>query len=142
MSAHPLTSALVGCTWTGNKFAGRETEDTFVCRLFLGGPHAAGLIEAGEDEQLLKEGLKAARAICPFLPEQPAAHWVQRWPNGNPGYRLGHLDWVSTLEDRAKMLGNLSYCGSSYRGVSVSDCVKQAQDLARALSETADAVSP
>ncbi len=133
MAAHPLSSPLVGCTWTGNKFSGREAEDTFVCRLFLGGSHAAGMIESGEEDRLLSEGLKALRAICPDIPDTPAAHWVQRWPNGNPGYRLGHLDWVAKLEARANMLGNLHYCGSSYLGVSVSDCVKQARDLAASL---------
>lgn len=130
MAAHPLTSPLVGCTWTGNKFEGRETEETFVCRLFLGGPHAEKWILEGDEEALFREGLQAARGICPFIPETPKAHWLQRWPNGNPGYQLGHLNWVDTLEQRAERLGNLWFCGSSYRGVSVSDCIKQAQDLA------------
>jgi oxygen-dependent protoporphyrinogen oxidase len=130
MAAHPLTSPLVGCTWTGNKFAGREADGRFVCRLFLGGSHAAERIQSGEEDRLIETGLQALRVVCPWIPEAPLAHWLQLWPNGNPGYRLGHLDWVKTLEKRGEMLGNLHYCGSSYRGVSVSDCVKQAQDLA------------
>jgi len=135
MASHPLSSPLVGCTWTGNKFAGRETDDTFVCRLFLGGPLAAEMIESGDEDRLREEGIRALRAICPFIPETPIGYWLQRWPHGNPGYRLGHLEWVKTLEERAAMLGNLHYCGSSYRGVSVSDCVKQAQDLVETLGE-------
>lgn len=129
MAAHPLDSLLVGCTWTGNKFEHREAESRFVCRLFLGGPHAKTAIESGDDCQLIEPALSALRNICPFIPETPLAHWLQRWPNGNPGYRLGHLDWVDDLTQRAAAFGGLHFCGSSYRGVSVSDCVKQARDL-------------
>lgn len=128
MAAHPLDSPLVGCTWTGNKFDHRETEDTFVCRLFLGGPHAQELIQGGADP--LAPALDALRRVCPFVPDTPRAHWFQPWPNANPGYTLGHLDWVDALEQRAQTLGRLHFCGSGYRGVSVSDCVKQARDLA------------
>ncbi|MDF3128324.1 protoporphyrinogen oxidase [Kiritimatiellaeota bacterium B1221] len=129
MSAHPLTSILVGCTWTGNKFQFRETENRFVCRLFLGGPDMNNIILTGEDHELIQPALDALRTICPFIPEQPLAHWLQRWPNGNPGYTLGHLDWVRKIKTQADTLGNLHFCGSSYGGVSVSDCVKQAQEL-------------
>jgi oxygen-dependent protoporphyrinogen oxidase len=129
MASHPLENLLVGCTWTGNKFEGREADDRFVCRLFLGGPHAKALIESGKDSELIEPALNALRDICPFIPDTPLTHWLQRWPHGNPGYHLGHLEWVTQLEQRAKEIGGLHFCGSSYRGVSVSDCVKQAQEL-------------
>lgn len=136
MAAHPLDNLLVGCTWTGNKFENRETENRFVCRLFLGGPHAKSAIESGRESELIQPAINALRDICPFIPENPLTHWLQRWPNGNPGYRLGHLNWVDHLTQRADSLGGLHFCGSSYRGVSVSDCVKQAKDLADSLSST------
>ncbi len=129
MSAHPLSSILVGCTWTGNKFQHRESKDRFVCRLFLGGPDSKTKILSGEDAELIDPALAALRKICPFIPEQPLAYWLQRWPNGNPGYQLGHLDWVKEIKTQANALGNLHFSGSSYGGVSVSDCVKQAQEL-------------
>jgi len=132
MAAHPLTSLLVGCTWTGNKFAGRAAENRFVCRLFLGGPDAKEKIANAPDEALIQEALHALRQVCPFIPETPLAHWLQRWPNGNPGYALGHLDWVASIQQRAVQLGNLHILGSSFEGVSVSDCVKQAMDCAAA----------
>lgn len=131
MSAHPLQNLLVGCTWTGNKFSGRESDDRFVCRLFLGGEHAKTAIESGDDQKLIAPALQALRDICPFIPAQPLCTWLQRWPHGNPGYQLGHLDWVADIEQHADQLGNLRFCGSSYQGVSVSDCVKQAQTLAQ-----------
>lgn len=131
MAAHPLTSLLVGCTWTGNKFAGREAENRFVCRLFLGGPDAKEKIANASDEALILEAIDALRKVCPFVPETPLAHWLQRWPNGNPGYALGHLDWVSALQQQVQSLGNLHLLGSSYEGISVSDCVKQAQDAVK-----------
>jgi len=135
MASHPLRTALVGCTWTGNKFDHREAPDRFVCRAFIGGPHAAEAIQSGTDEEVVAPAFQALRDICPFLPDTPRAQWLQRWPNGNPGYRLGHLDWVARLEQRATTLGGLHFCGSGYRGVSVSDCVKQARDLADGLEK-------
>jgi len=39
------------------------------------------------------------------------------------------------VEAKARSLGNLHFLGSSYRGVSVSDCVKQAQDFTAKLSD-------
>lgn len=129
MASHPLENLLVGCTWVGNKFEGREADTRFVCRLFLGGPHAKSAIESGEESALIPPALSALREICPFIPETPLAHWLQAWPRGNPGYRLGHLDWVDQLTQRAESLGGLHFCGSSYQGVSVSDCVKQAKEI-------------
>ena len=132
MAAHPLDSPLVGCTWTGNKFDHREADGTFVCRLFLGGPHAEPLIR-GRTGDPVTPALNALRRVCPFVPSTPRAHWFQPWADANPAYRLGHLEWVDALEQRARTLGRLHFCGSGYRGVSVSDCVKQARDLAEAL---------
>lgn len=131
MAAHPLTGPLVGCTWTGNKFEGREAEDRFVCRAFLGGPHAADLIRNRDETALIERGLAALRRVCPFLPETPLATWLQPWPEGNPGYTLGHLDWVEALRQRARALGPLTFLGSSFEGISVSDCTRQAMDWAQ-----------
>ncbi|WFB34325.1 protoporphyrinogen oxidase [Kiritimatiellota bacterium B12222] len=130
MSSHPLQSLLVGCTWTGTKFNHREADDRFICRLFLGGPFAHEAIVARDEQALVAPALEKLREICPFIPATPRAHWLQFWPNGNPGYQLGHLDWVKEIHTHTEALGNLHLLGSSYQGVSVSDCVKQAQDLA------------
>ncbi|MCC5848630.1 MAG: protoporphyrinogen oxidase [Verrucomicrobia bacterium] len=131
MAAHPLTGLLVGCTWTGNKFEGREAEDRFVCRAFLGGPHAADLIRDRNESALIDQGLAALRDICPFIPETPLATWLQPWPDGNPGYTLGHLEWVEDLRRRAEALGGLHFIGSSFEGISVSDCARQAKTLSK-----------
>ncbi|MCC5844706.1 MAG: protoporphyrinogen oxidase [Verrucomicrobia bacterium] len=129
MAAHPLTSLLVGCTWTGNKFEGRDTPDHFVCRAFLGGPDAKSLIADGSGDTLVSQALAALRNVCPFLPETPAAHWLQRWPDGNPGYALGHLDWLKSIRKKEAEHPGLRFIGSSYDGISVSDCVRQAQQV-------------
>lgn len=142
MAAHPLTSLLVGCTWTGNKFDGRDTPDHFLCRLFLGGPDAKTLIANGTDADLITWALTALRAVCPFIPETPAAHWLQRWPDGNPGYTLGHLDWLAALRQHESRHPGLHFLGSSYDGISVSDCVRQARDLAAAFSPAAPTACP
>lgn len=133
MAAHPLTSLLVGCTWTGNKFAHRESPGHFVCRAFLGGPDAKNLIARGADEDLILQALAALREVCPFLPQTPSGHWLQRWPDGNPGYALGHLDWLNALRAKEQEHPGLHFAGSSYDGISVSDCVRQARTLAESL---------
>jgi oxygen-dependent protoporphyrinogen oxidase len=130
MASHPLPSLLVGCTWTGNKFPGREASDRFVCRLFLGGPDNRDFLLQGSEEVVCDSALDALRTVCPFIPAHPVARWLQRWPHGNPSYRLGHLDWVARLNETGHTLGNLHFCGSGYGGVSVSDCIRQAQHLA------------
>ena len=134
MAAHPLESLLVGCTWTGNKFSGRESDDTFVCRAFLGGPQGHTPILEHSEADLVQAALDALRRICPFLPPTPRAHWLQRWPRGNPGYALGHLDWVANLHRQSAELGHLHLVGSSFEGISVSDCIKQARDLAESIA--------
>ena len=130
MAAHPLSTLLVGCTWTGNKFADRDTQDHFVCRAFLGGPDARELIANGTEETLISQALTALRKVCPFIPGTPLAHWLQRWPNGNPGYALGHLDWLAGIREKEAGHPGLHFIGSSYDGISVSDCVRQAKELA------------
>ena len=133
MSSHPLKSLLVGCTWTGNKFPGRESDDHLVCRLFLGGPFGKDAIESQNEEQMIQPAINELRKICPFIPEKAVHQWLQFWPNGNPGYQLGHLEWVKELNTKTKALGGIHLTGSSYEGVSVSDCIKQAQELSENL---------
>lgn len=129
MSAHPLPSLLVGCTWTGNKFKHREAKDRFLCRAFLGGAAHQDAIRDQDEAQIVQQALDALREVCPFVPPAPRATWLQRWPHGNPGYAVGHPKWLENLRSHAKSLGNLQFIGSGYDGVSVSDCARQAQNL-------------
>jgi oxygen-dependent protoporphyrinogen oxidase len=46
-----------------------------------------------------------------------------------PQYTVGHEDTITSIESQCKSLGRLSLVGSSFRGVSVNDCVFNAKKV-------------
>jgi oxygen-dependent protoporphyrinogen oxidase len=119
---------LLGCTWSTNKFPGRSEEGLFLCRLFLAGAPAEEWLNL-PDETLVA----AARAESDRLTgirATPVTSWVARWARGNPQYGVGHPEWLQGLDKTVATLPGFQLTGSSYRGVSMSDCIRDAGQVA------------
>ncbi len=119
------------CTWASTKFAHRAPDDQVLIRGFVGGEGREHLVDLPDDElvDLVRRELEDLMGVR----GGPIARNIFRWPKGNPQYDVGHLDRVSQIEDTTKTIPGLYLTGSSYRGVSVPDCIRQAQETAVAV---------
>jgi oxygen-dependent protoporphyrinogen oxidase len=119
---------LLGCTWASNKFPHRSEEGLFLSRLFVAGAQADAWMGLTDEE--LVEAARAESDKLTGVSTRPVATWVTRWPKGNPQYEVGHASWLDKLERETARIPGLHLTGSSYRGGSMSDCVKDANATA------------
>lgn len=53
----------------------------------------------------------------------PRASWVQRWDNGLPQYRPGHLDRVTSARAALEESPTIALAGAAYDGVGIPACI-------------------
>jgi oxygen-dependent protoporphyrinogen oxidase len=89
-----------------------------------------------EDATLSDEALSdiTLRELRPILRMRRDAtpqlyHAVRHWP-GLPQYEVGHLERVRAIEERRGFLPRIFLTGNSYRALSVSKVVAEAEALA------------
>ncbi len=124
------SSPISGCTWSSNKWSERALDDVLLVRAFMG--RDGGLeVDRFRDEELVAF---AERELANLLrgSQPPFFTRLDRWSRGMAQYELGHLDRLASIENA---LGDLpiSLAGSSYRGISISDCVRQGWEAASKL---------
>ncbi len=116
-----------GVTWVDRKWAGRAPAGKRLVRTFFS-DDAAGR----SDEELV--ALAIAR-LCELAgsASEPERSWIFRWRRGMPKYTVGHRALVAEIERGLTALPWLGLAGAGYRGVGVSDVVRDGRDVARAL---------
>ncbi|MBI3966808.1 MAG: protoporphyrinogen oxidase [Chloroflexi bacterium] len=138
---------LSACTWTSSKWPGRAPASAVLVRAFIGGANGDDLLDADDDVVVARtvDALRPVLGLAGF----PRRVWVHRWPDAMPQYAVGHLDWVAALDRALTAHPGIVLAGSSYRGVGIPDCVRQAKEaVTRILSSgngpgpTADAPKP
>jgi oxygen-dependent protoporphyrinogen oxidase len=123
--------ALLGTLYCHDIFPSQAPDGSLFLRAMVGGarsPDAVGL-----DDDLLLDRVRASLARVFGADPDPDRVWIVRWEHGISQYTIGHLDRVAAAEAAAGDAG-LELAGSSYRGVSVNDCIKQARAAASRLA--------
>jgi oxygen-dependent protoporphyrinogen oxidase len=121
---------VVASTWVSSKWPGRAPEGNALIRCFFAERH----LEA-DDATLTRLALEEARATIGARGEPLFAH-VARFTRGSPQPRVGHAALVARVKGRLGAHGGLHLAGSAYDGVGISDCVRQAQQVADAIART------
>lgn len=122
---------LLGCVFESVLWKDRAGDGRVLLRCILGGTRDRGALDL-DDEQLVAAACDDLRSVI-GLEGQPEHAGVARWPRAVAQYNLGHLDRVERAESLAEPLG-LALTGSSYRGVSVNDCIANARIAASAVA--------
>ncbi len=118
---------ILGCLYCHDIFPGQAPPGRLLFRTMLGGarqPEMAALDDTG----LVEHSMGVLRRIL-HLDAPPERQWIFRWERGIAQYTLGHLDRVRAAEAATAGTG-VHLAGSSYRGVSVNDCIKHARATA------------
>lgn len=117
--------SLIACTFVNQKFKGRAPEGKVLLRAFAGGAFSPDILEKTDVDIVaaihedLKELLKI-KTSGEFLS-------IHRYDHSMPQYQVGHLKLIEKIEEALEDFSSLHLIGSSYRGVGLSDCIREAQ---------------
>lgn len=125
--------SLLGGIWNSCIFPDRYPSRLAVATHFQGGmfhPEASDL----PDNDLIQKTVEELKTVYRTDSLTPIASLAKRWPTAIPQYTLGHRERLQKATRLLeKELPNLFLLGNYQAGVSLNDCVKNANQLAEAL---------
>ncbi|MEE8104982.1 MAG: protoporphyrinogen oxidase [Planctomycetota bacterium] len=113
---------ILGTLYDSSIFAGRAPAGVRTFRTMIGGRRDAGAMEMTDDE-LCELAARELRQVWGTYPD-PVFTRVIRHSLGIAQYEAGHAGIVARTEELSP--GWLTLAGSSYRGVAINACVKEA----------------
>ena len=138
--------ALVACTFSSVKFAGRAPDTMVLLRAFFGG---AAVQEPGQgaatgtmDDDADALEARARSDLRDILGVRAAPLFARTfvWPRAMAQYEVGHLDRVAAIEERLGRIPGLALAGNGLRGIGIPDCVRSGDLAAERLAAEVDAV--
>lgn len=121
--------AITTCTWSNHKWNDVAPSDCDLLRVYIGRVGDESIVELSDSEieKIVMQDLK--RAIK--LKNEPFNTVVTRWKESMPQYTIGHEERMNVLQEQfLKEYPQVQLVGSSYRGISVPNCVAQGQEAA------------
>ncbi len=124
---------IMAVTWTSSKFRFRVPHGFVMLRCFIGGARNSHLVDLEDDEliKIVREELKTIMGIM----SEPYLTKIYKWPRAMPQYVIGHEENLRRIEEKLKRIPGLFIAGSSYRGIGISDCIKNATEVAEKVKE-------
>jgi len=127
---------ILGAVWNSVSFPDRCADDDVLVTAFIGGAIDRALTAKPDDELVTLAHADVCRAMkIVGAPARVVA--LFRWDVGIPQYTLGHDARVRAIEEAMTHIPAVTLCGNSLHGVSVSDCVRQAREIAERVARTA-----
>ncbi len=120
---------ILGVLWTSNIFSGRAPEGHVLLRVMAGGAGDPAVLDR-DDGALVATALEELGPLLGIQGE-PVLARVIRHPRAIAQYEPGHLARLARLDRGLRSLPGLVLAGSSYRGISVNACTKEAEGVAR-----------
>jgi oxygen-dependent protoporphyrinogen oxidase len=115
---------ILGTLYDSSIFVNRAPEGSRIYRVLIGGRRDPEAVEL-TDDQLREIVSRELRQVWGSF-EEPTEVGVVRHPLGISQYEIGHGELVDRIE--AACPDWLRLAGSSYRGVALNACVKEALD--------------
>lgn len=136
--AAPGELSILGCVYSSKIFEGRAPEGRALLTVFVGGALNPGAVNMSDEELIAMAHSDLKRVLR--IAQEPRPIAITRYERAIPQYNLGHLDRVRRLEEMAGRIGGLRLIGNYLRGVSIGDCIREAECAARSLSSVAAGV--
>jgi oxygen-dependent protoporphyrinogen oxidase len=115
-------------TWVSSKWPSRAPDGHALVRVFFGKSRVDD-----DDAQLIDLARVELRQTLGVMAEPELAH-VARFREASPSPRVGHVELMAKLRARAAERGGLHFAGSSFDGTGISDCVRQGEAIAAAIT--------
>lgn len=124
---------LVACSFSSQKFDQRAPEGMALLRVFVGGVFGRDVFAMGDQalESLALQDLSALLKIS----GKPLFSCLSRYPGAMVQYGVNHLNLVSDIENESRKYSGLFLTGSSYRGVGIPDCIRDAERVAEQIAK-------
>ena len=120
--------SILGTVADSNVFPGRAPEGSVLYRTMVGGARCSQLAEL-PDEQLLDRVRSDLEDIM-GLKAEPEFVSIYRHERAIPQYLVGHADRLEVIESHLHDFPGLILTGNAFRGVSLNDCVLNAEKTA------------
>jgi len=116
---------MIACTFVHQKWPGRVPSDLGMIRVFF---TQKVLRTDAEIQSVAERELGEVLGI----EAKPRFAMVHRWAQSMPQYTVGHIDRMKQVTRLSREAG-LHLAGNAYRGIGVSDCVRDGQAAAAAV---------
>jgi len=124
---------ILGCVWNSSLFAGRAPKAKVLLTVFVGGARNPGAASAPDAELASTVHRDLQRVLG--ISSDPQIIAITRYERSIPQYNIGHFARVNRIDELVRGLGNVRLVGNYLHGVSTGDCIKQADHVAKEISE-------
>jgi oxygen-dependent protoporphyrinogen oxidase len=124
---------ILGTLFHSAVFPERAPDGMQLLMTFVGGVRAGEELDSQSDEGLTATVVGQLKEIIGVSGEPKFIH-VKRWKRAIPQYRVGYESVTEAITAFERANPGIHFCSNFYRGISMSDCVKNA-------FETADAIA-
>jgi protoporphyrinogen/coproporphyrinogen III oxidase len=123
--------AVLACSFSSVKFAGRAPDGNALLRCFVGGALQPEIYEW--DDRALIEAMRKEMRDLLHIASPPLLALVHRHPQSMAQYSVGHLEQISRINDKVNRHRGLALAGSAYGGVGIPDCIHSGEAAAEAV---------
>lgn len=121
----------LGALFSSTLFPGRAPDGRVLLTAFIGGARNAAV--AGLDDGAIVGAVLADLRALLGVDGEPVFTLVNRWPRAIPQYELGHLARIERIDAALARFPGLHTRANWRDGISVADCVTNAQRFAASL---------
>jgi oxygen-dependent protoporphyrinogen oxidase len=120
---------ILGTLFHSAVFPERSPDGHQLLVTFVGGVRAVQRLEERTDEELTSVVMEQLSEILGVTGQPDLIH-IKRWDKAIPQYRVGYEEVTAACSDFEARNRGLYFCSNFYRGISMSDCVKNAFETA------------
>lgn len=125
---------ILGTLFHSAVFPERAPDGYQLLMTFVGGVRAGDKLDSQTDEELNAIVSEQLSDILGAAGEPDFVH-IKRWRRAIPQYRVGYEKVTETIADFERRHAGIYFCSNFYRGISMSDCVKNAFETADNIEE-------
>ena len=119
--------SFLGAIWSSVIFPNRADDDKAAFTLFVGGARDP---EVGNiDKEILIKKVRTEFEKIMGITEDPVYTGYKYWPRAIPQYNLGYIEHERYFDDFEKKYPGLFLSGNYRGGISIGDCLKNAELL-------------
>ena len=119
---------ILGSLWTSSVFDERAPDGYHLFTTFIGGSRSAELCDNDEDH-LIEIVIEELRSIV-GIDGAPVLKAVKTWRKAIPQYNIDYESIPAAIVSMTKNNPGLYVCSNYYKGISVSDCIRNANSAA------------
>lgn len=124
--------SILGVQWCSSIYRGRAPAGSVLLRAMCGGASRPEMVDL--DDDVLAKMIYRELQLSMKIQAPPYFVKVIRWKNAIPQYMVNHLDKIQSIDETLTNHPGLYLTGNAYKGISINDCVENAENTAVQIS--------